>query len=280
MTTSSELAHQSYPEPLASFLTLGKPAARADQWLDYSALGITAEHISQLISMATDEQLNTQTPSHDDAVWAPVHAWRALGQLRAVEAAGPLSRLFDIMEDDDWVSSELPHVFALIGKPALPVLAEYIRQNSHGAFPRAVAAEAMVEVARAHPDTRDGCVATITAQLERFASQDSTLNGLLVGALIDLRAVEAATVMERAFAADSVDLTVAGDWEDVQMDLGLLAERLTPRPRLWDSGFAPMMTSPQGALPTQAVVRTRENTKHRRQMVKASRRRNRKRKKK
>ena len=280
MTTSSESAHQSYPEPLASFLTLGEPALRPDQWLDYSALGITAEHISQLIAMATDEQLNTRTPSHDAAVWAPVHAWRALGQLRAVDAAGPLSRLFDILEDDDWVSSDLRHVFALIGPTALPVLAEYIGRSAHGAFPRAVAAEAMVEVARAHPDTRDGCVATIAAQLERFASQDSTLNGLLVAALMNLRAVEAAPVMERAFAAGSVDLTVAGDWEDVQMDLGLLAERLTPRPRLWDFGLAPMVKSPHGALPTQAVVRNRENTKHRRQMAKASRRRNRKRKKK
>src|SRR5579864_7878643 len=44
-----------------------------------------------------------------------VHAWRALGQLRAVEAVEPLLELFDRLEDDDWVHEELPAVFGLIG---------------------------------------------------------------------------------------------------------------------------------------------------------------------
>ena len=36
--------------------------------------------------------------------------------------------------------------------------------------------------------------------------------------------------MEQAFAADKVDISIQGDWEDVQIELGLLAERLTPQP--------------------------------------------------
>jgi hypothetical protein len=44
-------------------------------------------------------------------------------------------------------------------------------------------------------------------------------------------------VMERAFAADRVDISIPGDWEDVQVELGLIEERQTPRPQyhtFWD----------------------------------------------
>ena len=57
-----------------------------------------------------------------------------------------------------------------------------------------------------------------------------TLNAFLMSYLVDLKAVEAAPVMEKAFAADRVDISVQGDWEDVQIRLGLLDERLTPAP--------------------------------------------------
>ena len=36
--------------------------------------------------------------------------------------------------------------------------------------------------------------------------------------------------MERAFVADRVDIGVQGDWEDVQIDMGLRHERETPKP--------------------------------------------------
>ena len=43
------------------------------------------KHIPELIKMATDEELN-QGDSDSQVVWSPVHAWRALGQLKASEA--------------------------------------------------------------------------------------------------------------------------------------------------------------------------------------------------
>ena len=36
--------------------------------------------------------------------------------------------------------------------------------------------------------------------------------------------------MERAFAADTVDLSVAGDWEEVQIQMGWKIARETPIP--------------------------------------------------
>ena len=85
----------------------------------------------------------------------------------------------------------------------------------------------------AHPAVRVECVSLIVQPLEQFAANDPTLNGCLISDLIDLKAVEAAPLMARAFEANQVDLSVAGDWEDVQVELGLLAQRETPRRNSW-----------------------------------------------
>ena len=57
-------------------------------------------------------------------------------------------------------------------------------------------------------------------------------NAFLVSALIDLDVTrpDAVAAMEAAYAADNVDESVCGDWQDVQVELGLLSGRLTPKP--------------------------------------------------
>ena len=75
-------------------------------------LGLTSEHIPALIRMATDEELNWANADSLE-VWAPVHAWRALGQLHAEEAIEPLMRLFHEHDDSDWVGEELPIVYEI-----------------------------------------------------------------------------------------------------------------------------------------------------------------------
>jgi hypothetical protein len=54
------------------------------------------------------------------------------------------------------------------------------------------------------------------------------LNGLIVNALVDLNAVEAASVMEAAYGANRVDISIVGDWEDAQIALGLLTSVSRP----------------------------------------------------
>ena len=83
-------------------------------------------------------------------------------------------------------------------------------------------------MAESHPETRAVCVAHLIRQLERFAEQSDSLNAGLILPLLELRAVEAAAVMERAFASGRVDECVNGDWEDAQIELGLKTQREHP----------------------------------------------------
>jgi hypothetical protein len=216
-----------YSSPVSELLTLGD-CRHFREWPNYLDLGLRSEHVPELIEMATDEELNW-ADSESLEVWAPVHAWRALGQLRAVPAVEPLLDLLHELEDSDWVTEELPQVYGMIGREAIPALARYLNAASHGLWPRVTAAFSLERIAAADPSARDECVTVLSRQLERFTKNDPTLNGFLIHYLVELRAVEEAPLMERAFAADRVDLSILGDWEDAQVGLGLKATRETPR---------------------------------------------------
>jgi hypothetical protein len=160
-----------------------------------------------------------------------VHAWRALGQLRAEAAIEPLLSLLQLFEDDDddAVAEELPRVYAMIGAAAIPALTAYLGDPTHGQFARAVAAEALDHIGQRYAAKRDDCVAALSGQLELFMENPIALNGLIVGSLLKLKAVESAPLIERIFAAGRIDLMSVGDWEDVQVELGLKAKREHPK---------------------------------------------------
>jgi hypothetical protein len=212
-----------YPAPLDRLLTLGKAWGRP--WPDYLALGLGPEHIPDLIRMATDAELNDAV-SESSEVWAPGHAWRALAVLHAAEAAAPLTRLFRRIDenDDEFVGEDLPRAFGILGPGAIPVLMAYLADDAHGLWARVAAGHSLAYIAKQHAESREGCVAILAGQLGLFAQQDPMLNGSLVAYLMDLNAVEAADVIEKAFLAGDVDEGVAGGWEHVQTALGLKDE--------------------------------------------------------
>lgn len=219
-----------YAPPVDNLLNYGE-CEFGKTWPDYVALGLTAEHVPELVRMAGDRSLHRAGPG-GVLVYAPVHAWRALGQLKSEAAAGPLVELFDLVDDldDDWAGEELPEVLTMIGPAAVPALCAYVEDDSRGTYGRSQAARALAKMAQANPETRDRAVAALTRVIERFADNDRALNGLVILHLAEMKAVESAPQMQAAFEADAVNLSIQGDWEDVQVAMGLLKERLTPRP--------------------------------------------------
>ncbi|MDW8325168.1 MAG: hypothetical protein RMK99_01270 [Anaerolineales bacterium] len=222
------MAISDYPYPVSKLLQLGRPAKER---LDYRALGLDESHIADLMRLATDEYLNRESEVEIET-YAPVHAWLALGQLRAVEAIDSLLSCLRYIDehDDDWASELLPEVFGEIGPAAIMPLRRYLEDATHSLWARVAAASGLAAIGERHPAARGECVAALTAQLEKFHENGPALNAFVLSYLLDLQAVEAAPVMESAFAAQAIDISIAGDWEDVQISLGLRSQRDTPRP--------------------------------------------------
>jgi len=272
---------ETYREPVARLLSLGDPRQgnqTTSEWLDYPGLGLTAEDVPELARMALDQNLHEADPESAE-VWAPLHAWRALGQLRAESAVEPLLQLLDRIDEygDDWVQGDLPQVFGMIGPAAIPGLRDFVADAKHGDWARVAAGEGLVDMIEQFPESREQAVAIITGQLRQFAEQDRTVNAFLVEALCNLKAVESAADIEQAFAANAVDLSVLGDWEEAQILLGLLEERVTPAPNFLalEFGLSPSFGMPRIEKP--ASHKAGKQKKAKRKQAKAARKRNRRR---
>jgi hypothetical protein len=264
-----------YSPPVDRLLTYGNCQPRRE-WPDYLQLGLASEHIPELIRMATDEDLHfADTESLE--VWAPVHAWRALAQLRAEAAIHPLIALLartgeDL--EDDWTPEELPYVFA--------ELTAFLTDDRHGVYSRTAAANGLQHIAEQHPAARNEVAAILIRQLEQFDDQEEDFNAFLISSLADLKATEALPVIERAFAADAVEEFVMGDWEDVQIMLGLKAERATPRPNYFLESIQQTPEEPGVPLADetkrlrQLDRRDTKNEKSKRKQAKKARKKNRK----
>lgn len=224
-----EKAKRAYAPPVSALLRLDDPRELKSK-TTCKALNIGRAQIPDLIRMVTDDTLhyaNGDTP----LIWAPLHAWRLLGDLKATEAVDPLIGLFRRLDNDfdDWIADEVPDVLVQIGTSALPSLVVFLNDTKNGTGARNEAASVIAKLAETYPDVHDSCIAALQTQLEQYSQQSGGFNGFLIWMLLNLDAVEVLPIIERAFAAGSVDESVAGDWEDIQLEYGLIVERSTPR---------------------------------------------------
>ncbi len=226
---------RSYSDPVKKLLQLGMP--EGDEWPNYLAMGVTPEHIPELIELVGDEELRWVDEGEEEAdlleANAQIHAWRALGQLKAEQAIPALIGILHQADDydDEWAGEELMGVFALIGPAAIGPLAAYLADLGNKPYARGIACESLKDMAEAYPEKRAACVTGLAAALQLYERNDKTLNAFIIFDLVDLKAVEHLGLIEEAFENDRVDMMVGGDFEDVQIELGLLEERKTPSPR-------------------------------------------------
>ena len=203
--------------------------------------GIGPGDIDALIAMACDLELHRNDRDGSE-VWAPMHAWRALAQLRAERAVGPLLGLLKADFNEHRIGNELPHVFGMIGPAALPELAAFVLDRSLETFVAATALAGIQEIGTRHRPLRAACIDALVQVLTPHPDGSPAINGFAIVALIDLKAAEAIGAIRAAFAHNAVDMSLAGDLEDVEMALGMRRRRVTPRPN-WArlAGWAPMV---------------------------------------
>ncbi len=148
-------------------------------------------------------------------------------------------------EDDDAVDLEIPIVLGMIGPAAIPHIAGYVSDRTNPTRAVAIALSGLREIAVRNPDCRDECIDILVRRLEPHSDVDASINGFAVSALIDLHAVESIDAIRDAFRRDDIDISIAGDVEDVEIELGLRKKRATPAPRyaILPADWAPSLRS-------------------------------------
>lgn len=257
----------SYEPPVSQLLKLGRPEFDLGA-VYYSTLGIGAEHIPDLIRLLGDEEMY-HADSDAPEVYAQIHAWRALGELKAEAAIDPLLDLLANQEDEDdwndWVTEEVPKVLAMIGPAALPRAATRLEQHHRLEHAPVEYSQTLTEIAKSHPQTRADVVDYLSRMLQLAAENDPSVNGFIISDLIDLKAVEAWPVVEAAFKTSHVNVTIVGDVDYARWHFGL-----GPKPPT-----AYRLGRPVAALPLRGTAKQRAEERARQR--KAEKRRNKKR---
>lgn len=212
-----------YSEQTKQLLTLGEPQ---EPLLNYSNLGFSSVHADELIQMATDPDL-LNADENNPVFWATVHAWYVLGQLHVTKAIGPLLDLHDQYPYDKLFYEEFSKVFALMGASAIPKLKEYLCDAERTKIARSTAIPCLEELGKTH---RQECLALFNEFLQQADDKNRSLAGLIICSLIKLGATESIEIISEAFKRGSVDISIPGDLEDVEIALGLRTKRATPKP--------------------------------------------------
>jgi hypothetical protein len=71
------------------------------------------------------------------------------------------------------------------------------------------------------------------SRLQAFTDNTPELNAYLIEVLADLKAIESAAVIEQAFQLHCVDESLIGDWDEIQVDLGLKTREEVPVKRYY-----------------------------------------------
>lgn len=278
------MIEHTYTEPVSKLLKLGRP--KIHEWDDYLLMGFTREHIPELIRLVEDKELRwmeapADIPDDEDLRewYAQIYAWRTLAQLKAEEAIPALLSILEEIDEygDDWYGEESFEVFPMIGPVAIRPLAEYLADTKHGTWARVAASASLEKMVNEHPETKEECAAAIVAALQLYKDNDEALNGSLISDLVHIDAArEHVDLIEEAFKSGNVDEMVDGDFEDLQIKLGLKEERSKPRsnPILF-KGDQVVMDKSHPIF--QVEIKKAKKEKSKRKQEKKSRKRNRKR---
>jgi hypothetical protein len=237
-----------YPPHLVRLITLGEEKRHGEQRLSekdrpgdyYRKLGITPSDIPAPMRMYHDPEI-IYMQNHGNrlpAVWARFHVLRALVELRAPGIAQILLDNLRNSDDDDEIAIEdsidlIPKLDEDQCSLAIAALRDNVNAgDSSGDYDRFsnTLPEMAEKIVDYHPNLRAACLDAVRKQLENHPVNDHLYNGFLVSALIHCEAVESIALIEQAYTAGNVDLTICGDLEDVQLSLGLREKRDTPRP--------------------------------------------------
>lgn len=217
--------YYNYDPPFNQLLTIGDIGDSKEEINYIEQFGLQAEHIPDLLRMMNDEELNHED-SDTDEVWAPLHAWRALGQLDVATALDAmLKRLLIRQLDDDWLHEDTRELIGRSGKSQISKIAQFIADHSTEDYPAITVISGLGKLGQNHADMRDECVAILTKQLKKSAGNTESVNGFLVAELLDLKAIESIGVIESAYYLGHVDPTICGKLEDVYVDFGMQEER-------------------------------------------------------
>jgi Protein of unknown function (DUF1186) len=207
-----------YQDPVAKLLSLDVITQADEEWIDYATnFGLSTADLPELTRLSWDEE----PPNCDSGEWV-THSLRAIVQLDPAAGIDLYLKQLEQFPQDDFLHEEMNGIGRQVGEIGIEPLVKCLKDGTQDAWVRSTAAQGLEAIGRSLPECRATCVQALTEQLQSYREQDDEiLNSMLVDNLIDLKAVEAAPLIEEVFANRAIDEWLTGSWAAVQVELGL-----------------------------------------------------------
>jgi hypothetical protein len=246
--------------PLAPLVALGATDVYAQEWPDYvSWLHLTEANVPDLLRIVLETSWENRDWDHEPDAWAPIHAWRAIGQLRSQAAIQPLIELLDRYPDNELIWNEIPYVYALLGVLAIPPLTKYVAEHPQKVGSSYTAITALSQLGQYYPEARPLMTAFLRDRIIKAQENHPAINGYLVRALMDMRDEESVPAVREAFEESLVDESITGEWNDVLVAFGLADAQ--DADLLSSDGPSPRRSAPSTAHTHSGVPTQRESKK-------------------
>jgi tetratricopeptide (TPR) repeat protein len=208
-----ELVCASFAPPVAELFTLGEPPFGGARFDYLAAHGLTLEHVPELLRVLDAREFD-ELQQDDARIWAPIHAARALGQLRAEQAIEPLIDFARRHLGDDYLMLE--RIMEDIGLPAVDALLRWLRLPAADDYEHMTPVDALRQIALANPSERARIASELAAILLHFDRRPAGLNSLLCDALYMLDATAYRPLVAQVLDSGRFDPELFDDLELVE----------------------------------------------------------------
>ncbi|MDQ8191590.1 SEC-C metal-binding domain-containing protein [Roseibacillus persicicus] len=229
----------------AKLASLPEPEFLNPDWPDYAALGFGDEDVEHLLDLTADFYLNFEQSDEESA--ASIHAWRALALRGDLELLPEFLSLLMETDDieDDWFVEDFPRLVSYMGMPALPNLLDALELHSDYQCVTSGILEALPKLSQDPAEQKVIKEALANLLTNEVISREG--KGMAVNGLIEMNDKDHHEQIKEAYQTNKVDLTIAGDLEEVEISLGIRTKRSSPKPHFF-------------ALETKLAVQERRDT--------------------
>lgn len=219
---------------LKRLLALPEPTSGNTRDAAYGELSLSESEIQHLKSLLANETNAKESLSEDEQERADIHAWRALG------ATGSM-RFFDLFltmlqvavrESDDIYLGDYDKLMASIGDISVPPLLKVLFDHEEHEEVRTSVLMALDLLAK------EGTLQNqILSDYHRYLSEKyhtRDLNAYIVSFLIDHGQKDQISLIKEAFFENRINVSITGDLESVEIDLGLRKSRDAKGPNVFE----------------------------------------------
>jgi len=196
---------------------------------NYAELGFSRDDIEGLIEIALDEDLELYNSSVEKERYIPCHAITALGQFEAVEALDRLLERLEFFHKDDYYREAVLYYIRKISYLKLDVLIEYFLDREKYPGLRVLVVEGIEEALNRDDILDEKAEKAFVEYLQRDDELDDFLNPMVIFMLLGITDDKYIDLIREVFETKPVNIYYDGDFEDVEIRLGLREERSKPR---------------------------------------------------